>query len=690
LWLAGLSICLKKGDANRMKKPTNLKCYTAIISNIIGFLLIWNLTNILILPFITSASFAWADDSEKKAATMIDTIVVTATKTPHSLKGVPVETVVITKEDITRMNAQNAMDVLVNIPGIDASVHEDVFGTSTWRAKMRGLNFNDGYGLILIDGQRVMGCGQSGGMGEYGIGLNQIPVNLIERVEVVKGPGSALYGSDAMAGVINIITKKVPDKPTGSAGASYGWYRVKSKKKDGVTTKASDNGQSRNLSQAYLSYGDKISDHCGYLLSYNYESADDIREDPVESDRHSFMGKLDANPVDNLDTFLKYELSNYEKTDDREEDTYRVSAGAEFRPTEKHFFSAKGYVYDWDFTHGYPGYSHGYKKGGVGYNQGELQYSWYGGDWNILTLGGEFQTQGIDFSIENADGSIVKADEDIDISSFYVQDEITLFKDLTLVGGLRYDDHSTFGSEVNPKFSLMYSFLENTVIRGSVGRSFKSPTIRQLYYSAPYKHGDWYCKSNPYLDPEKGIGYSASIEQWLFNKKLMLNMGYFRNDVDDMVISEDTGEIYDGLPLKKYKNVEEAWTQGLEFLCKMYLTDEFSATLSYTFTESENKEIKKDLPYVPEHSLIFSPAYELQKYGIGASATISYTDKQYTNSDNTDQIDKFTAVDAKIYKHLSDKALLSFEADNIFNSDKGDDGNFRSGRTFVVKLDITF
>ena len=63
-----------------------------------------------------------------------------------------------------RMNAQNAMDVLVNIPGIDASVHEDIFGTYTWRGKLRGFNFNDGYGLILIDGQRVMGCGQSGGM----------------------------------------------------------------------------------------------------------------------------------------------------------------------------------------------------------------------------------------------------------------------------------------------------------------------------------------------------------------------------------------------------------------------------------------------------------------------------------------------------------------------------------------------
>lgn len=75
------------------------------------------------------------------------------------------------------------------------------------------MDFIDGYGLILIDGQRIMGCCQSGGMGEYGTGLNQIPIDLIERVEVVKGPSSALYGSDAVAGVTNIITKKSQRRP---------------------------------------------------------------------------------------------------------------------------------------------------------------------------------------------------------------------------------------------------------------------------------------------------------------------------------------------------------------------------------------------------------------------------------------------------------------------------------------------
>ena len=649
----------------------------------------------IVVVLAASAMFAWADEPREKEITHLENIVVTATKTPHTLKDVPVETIVITREDIERTNAQNAMDVLKNIPGIDASVHDDVFGTYTWQAKMRGLSFNNGYGLILVDGQRVMGCGQSGGMGEYGSGLNQIPVDMIERIEVVKGPSSALYGSDAMAGVINIITRKSPKKATGKAGVAYGWYKVKEEEKNGTITKPSDDGNSRNISKNYVSFGDKISDRVGYLLHYNYDSAEDIGQDPVKSDRHSFMGKLDADLSESIDLYLKYEVSDYEKADSREEESYRVSAGIDFRPTDDHFFSLKGYTYAWDFTHGYPGNMYGYKYGGVDYDQGEVQYTWYSSDWNALTLGGEVQTQGIDYIIDNydADGNYtgtVNVDENVNTSSLYAQDEITLFKVFTVVGGLRYDDHSTFGSKVNPKLSLMYKFFEDTTLRASVGKAFKSPTIRQLYYDTPYRHRDYYCQSNPDLKPEKSIGYSASIEQWLFDQGIMINLGYFRNDVDDMVISEDTGTTYNGLPLKEYRNVEKAWTHGLELMCRTYLTEEFAASISYTYTDSENKETGKELTYTPKHVLSILPAYELKKYGLGTSATISYIGKQYKDSNNTTQINEHTVVDAKIYKNLSDKAKLSFEADNIFDSDKGDEGNFRTGRTFMVKLDVSF
>ncbi len=632
---------------------------------------------------------ALADAAPDKTTAVLEEMVVTATRTPHALRDVPVETVVISRQDIERSNAQNAMDALKTVPGITSAVHDDVFGTYTWRAKMRGLSFNDGYGLILIDGQRVMGSGQSGGMGEYGIGLNQIPLEMIERIEVVKGPSSALYGSDAMAGVINIITKKSPDKATGRAGASYGWYNVKERNRNGSVEIPSDDGQSRNTSQAYVSFGDRPLERLGYLINYNYESAEDIRQDPIKSERHSLMAKMDLAATDKLNFSLKGEVSDYEKTDNREEESYRISPGLEWQPTDDHFLAVKGYTYTWDFEHGYPGFSHGHKLGDTGFDQAEVQYTWYINDQHTLTMGGELQQQSIDYTINNANGITVQVKEDVNTNSFYGQDEINLFDDWTLVAGLRYDDHSSFGGEVNPKLSLMYNLSEATVFRASAGRAFKSPTIRQLYYDAPYRHGDYYIMSNRNLEPEIGMGYSAGLEQWLWKDRLMTSLGLFRNEVEDMVIREDTGAIYDGLPLMSYQNIEEAVTQGVELLAKVNHQD-LSLTLAYTYTDSENKETGKALTYVPEHSFSLAPAYEWPSYGVGISGILTYTDKQYTGRENTPQIDGHAVVDARIYKDLGGKAKLSFLANNIFDSDKGDSGNYRSGRTLLVKMDVFF
>lgn len=628
---------------------------------------------------------AWAE-AQQQAPTRLDEVVITATRTPHTLKDVPVETVVITDADIEKTNAQNVMDVLKDIPGISVANHDDVFGTYTWRATLQGLPFDSGYGLVLIDGQRAMGCGQSGGMGEYGIGLNQIPVSMIERIEVVKGPGSALYGSDAVTGVINVITKKTPVQPTGSAGVTYSWYDVKRETEDGDEETADGD---RNMSQAYAGYGGRISDRVGYLLSYNYDNADDITAEPLTSDRHAFMGKLDAMVTDTVNLFSKLELSDYQKTGNRDEESYRVSLGGSWQLADRHLLAIKGYTYKWDFVHGTPGDTYGYKNGNVGYNQGELQYTW-SMDHHTLTGGGEYQAQGIDYTILNQDSSLITVDETVKTTSFFVQDEWRLWERITLIGGLRYDDHSVFGDEINPKFSAMFRLFDATTLRGSVGRSFKSPTIRQLYYDAPYRHGDFYAQSNRDLQPEKAMGYMLSVEQRLMDDRLMFNVGYFRNDIDDMVVRVETDEEYNGLPLVRYENVEKGWTQGLEFMGRTRLGSAFELAVSYTFTQTENEESGNELTYVPEHSFSLRPSYTWDEVGLGISAGFYYIGRQYTNTDNTKEIDAHTVVDAKITKSLSDRCKLSFEADDIFDSKKSTVDSYYAGRTFAVKLDLDF
>ena len=631
------------------------------------------------------ANAASADSNEK--ATSLDDIVVTATKTPHTLKDVPVETVVITGADIQKTNAKNVMGVLKDIPGLNVANHDDIFGTYTWHATLEGLPFDGGYGLVLIDGQRSMGCGQSGGMGEYGIGLNQIPVSMIDHVEVVKGPGSALYGSDAITGVINIITKKIPAEPKGWAGASYGWYDVKRQLSDGTEEEADGD---RYLHQAYVGYGNRISDNAGYILAYNFEGADDITARPMASQRHSIMGKIDAQAGESINLFAKLELSDYQKTDNRDEDSHRVSAGADWQVSQNHLLSLKGYTYKWDFAHGTHGDPYGFKNGYVGYNQAELQDAWNITQNNTLVAGGELQEQRIDYIIENQDGSLITVDETVKTSSLYLQDEQVLWDKVTLVAGARYDDHSVFGDQINPKFSAMVRLAEATNLRMSIGRSFKSPTIRQLYYDAPYRHGTFYAQSNRDLKPEKAVGYTVSLEQRFVEDRIMLNLGYFRNDVDDLVVRVDTGTLYNGLPLMRYANVNEAWTQGLEFMCKAKFGSSLEVALAYTYTQTENKETGKELTYVPDHSISLRPSYEWESLKLGVSADLTYTGRQYTNDTNTTRIDAQTVVDGKIYAHLSSSCKLSFEVDDIFDSKENAVNSYYAGRTFLAKLDLEF
>ncbi|MFH0782376.1 MAG: TonB-dependent receptor [Pseudomonadota bacterium] len=621
-------------------------------------------------------------------------IVVTGTRTPHTLKDAPVETVLITRVEIERSNAQTVTDILKNVPGLNASGVDDVFGSTSARVRLQGLSFNDGYGLVLIDGQRLHGSAQSGSHGEYAVGLNQIPVAMIERIEVVKGPGSVLYGSDAMAGVINIITRKTPKETVAGASASYGWYNVKEQVASGVTTKPTDDGHHRNLSEYSMYFGDSPHEKIGYLFTYAYEGTENIGKDSIPTDRHSVMAKTDIKLTDDLGVWLKGEASVFDREgvvlSPATEDSYRIAAGGSWQPSDKHEVQLKGYHYLDDFT---AASTTSDRNGTIGYDQAEAQYTLKLDKTQAITLGTEFQRQGIDYKMHNKSSNLsttTTVNEDVDTWSLFAQDELTFFNDLVLVPGVRYDDHSTYGDSFNPKLGMMYHLFQSTTIRGSVGKAFKSPTIRQLYYDVPFYHSPFWVESNPDLKPEKSIGYTLGIEQWLLNDRIVLNLGCFRNDIEDMVITQTSGRTFNGQELRVYSNVDEAMTQGFDVGAKIHFNKDLTLTASYTYTDTEDKENDLELTYSPNHQVRLTPAYEYAPLGLGFSSVLSYNSRQYSDDANLYEVDDYVAVDANIYKRLGKKGKLTFQADNIFDSDKGDERSFREGRTFIVKMDINF
>lgn len=652
----------------------------------------WKFGTVLLSALCLAAS-AFAEETPRQT-TEVEDYVVTGTRTRHTLEDVPVETVVITREDIERMPSQNIVDVLKTVPGLNFSLLDDNIEADTVRATMRGLRFHDGHGLILIDGQRVRG--DLGAHGAFGISLNQLPLSMVERIEIVKGAASSLYGSDALAGVVNIITRRVPKEASTALGASYGRYDVLDRQ--GVAAEK----KTRDYYRASLAHGGPVFHTSGYFLHYGFEQDDGVRESPATTTRHSLMGKWHTDVTENLSINLNANYGHSRRDSnsplvsyDREYDSYRFAGGLTYR-LDSHEFNLKGYTYWQDYSRNAPGATHGYDTGKAGYDEAEALYSWYT-DMNILTLGAASQRQHVDNRTrnypQNAPETVSIVDKSVTTNSLFIQNETMLFDHkLTLVPGARLDDHSAFGTEINPKFSAMYRIFDATTLRGSVGRAFKAPNLRQLYQTQDYLHGSTFFRANPDLNPETAWSYSLNLEQGILDDLLTLNVGYFYTDLKDMIVRENTGQFTpQGDPIDTWANVEKGRIQGAEVSARLTLADSFFVNAGFNYTESENRSTGNDLPYVPKHTFSLAPTYIYQPLDLGLSLTLTHVGKQFRNAANTQEVGEHTVIDARVWKQFTEMFRVSLDAKNLTASDRGDgDYAHRIGRTFGINLELQF
>jgi outer membrane receptor for ferrienterochelin and colicin len=157
-----------------------------------------------------------------------------------------------------------------------------------------------------------------------------------------------------------------------------------------------------------------------------------------------------------------------------------------------------------------------------------------------------------------------------------------------------------------------------------------------------------------------------------------------------MVVTETTGRKFNGQDLHIYRNVDEAMTQGFDVGAKILFNKDLTFAVDYTYTDTEDKENDLELTFSPHHQVHLTPAYEYAPLGLGIASVLTYHSRQYSDAANLLVVDDHVVVDANISKRLGKKGKLTFQADNILDSDKGDERSFREGRTFVVKLDINF
>ncbi len=607
--------------------------------------------SLMVFIFFTSTNI-WALEAQKMESNA-DDVVVTATMTEKNLKEAPGSVEIITSKDIEDMNAHNLAEALENAAGMFITT---VTGRNK-RPLIRGTGSK--HSLVLIDGRRL-----APGYKSF-IGLDQIPVDMIKSIEVVRGPASALYGSDGIGGVINVITRKTPKKfifeATGEMGQtthgegaqwlaralagtgsgpfgfllSGGVQHKNGYDLDGVTPDDMDDLDLGSLA-GRLSY-DFSQDHhlvSGFeYMKKNIVGLRDIqkldRERDADEDRSSFFVEYKGKPDTLSNLMLLLNHSTHKIDIDLKPDTSMVpgSIGEE---------------------------NHSQRK----LTQLEGNYSRLLFDRHMFTIGAEGRNE------ERKDDSGLS--HDIKNLSVLIQYEYQATDRFYLLFGCRGDNHSDFGSHFSPRGSLNFSMTDNFRIKASVGMGFKAPDINELYIPVYMKRGKEIYRPNSELEPEESTSYEVSMEGEI--ERFSGRITGFQNDIDELI--EPVFDYSKGSGKKKkdyytYQNIGKARIRGVELETGVDLPLGFFLSGNLTFIDAENRDNGEELEGRPDVSGFLKLAYKNSDWGLNTSLRITHTGTQKIGGEDQNDM---TKADFRISKKISRMLEVYAGVNNIGDS----------------------
>lgn len=566
---------------------------------------------LLVFMFSTLPVPLFAQEGED--AITMEEVVVTASRIEEPLRYSPDSVTIITGEEIQKKGKKTVIDVLKDIPGISIVQYGSPGGSSS--IYTRGTN--NAHTLIMIDGVRVGDPMSTDGK----MSIADLSTDNIERIEIVRGAQSVLYGSDAIGGVINIITKKGKGKPKfylSAEGGSFETFREKA----GVSGSNDKVNYAASVSRLDMKRVSRADEDLGNTeRDYYHDTNISARVDGQISEtvRMGFSARHSESSMDYDDS---------ETDANKVQDTTITSVATNFDQD----------LFDW-WQHviklGVTEVKRDYTKDGNfdslynGTNKvASWQHNFFIGEIDTITAGFDYQEE-IGDSQSSWGSSYNITNKSVNTKSFFIQNKLTLFQGLSFTLGARHDDHQTFGGEDTYKGALAY-FYENTgtKVRGSYGTGFHAPSLYQLYSS----YGD----TN--LKPEESKGYDVGIDQELFDKKILLSATYFHTKIDDLI---DWNSV-----TSKYYNVGKVKTKGWETSFSVKPLTWLSFDVHYTYTEAKNEDEGdtnngKDLIYRPKHAGGFSLNIEpLEKLNVNLNT--QYVGRRYRNAGNTAEMPDYT------------------------------------------------
>lgn len=643
-------------------------------------------------------------------------VVITGTGTEHYMKDAPVQTEVISGKALRIYSGRSIEEIL---GALSASFS---FSGSDMGAGVQLNGLGNNYILILLDGKKING--DLGGQND----LNTINMANIERIEIVKGAASALYGSDAIAGVVNFITRKNRDLLNVSNTSRVGCYGdylqnntvgFKTGNLNSTTSfnfKRTDGWQNTTLEWfRHQLYENSVTRTVS--RTYNYKISQSVSYDISKKLSLSGNASLYERRTFRPSGVPQWQLKNFHFHD------VNSSIDAFYRLSEKNRLSADvSYgIYDYYYDYTQREYTDFFDEDGnrIVFYPGDhiLQSSqrrllsrvkgiFHFGEKHIISGGVEHNHEILISPMRLSGGERASAYT----LSAYVQDEINITPVLNITPGVRFVHHKEFGQIATPKISVMYK-VNDFNFRGSYSRGFKAPTVKELYYSylatIMTKLKAYYGNEN--LRPQISNYYSVGMEY--HGRRLNTNVTLYYNGVRDMIALQPIPTSPEDHMLEveetmQYANLANARSFGADFTFGLKLDRGFSLGGGYSYNDAkaQDPEQLNFLEYKPIngtsfHNATFRAAWEHSwtKYRLGVNLFGRYQSKRYYITDGNTQPYQLWRINTTLSLLSLKKWKLDINAgvDNIFNYvDRTPFGRNRGtsnpGRTLYLSVNVRF
>ena len=577
-----------------------------------------------------------------------DVIVVTGSRTSHRLADSPIATELITRREIEESGATNAAEILEAHPGVDMS--SSFNGTGL---RLQGLDAK--HVLILLDGERV--GGRVGGV----VDLNRLSVEAIDRIEVVKGPASALYGSDAMGGVVHILTRGTRRPLEAVIKGSYGsfnqadlsgrfgfrvgpwdsrfvggWHQV-----DAFDLNPEDLATTGRQQRQF-----NVSNRTTYEANPNFKviaRADYLQRDQQGIDNNAAGAIFDRR---NLTEVVSGSLKLHRKLNQKQQ--LKLGIGTQLFKDQFVYDQRRSNRMDKD------------EQTLEFLNQASLQFDQRIGDHHLLVIGTEgFLEQLESPRIKDGSGEVYRG-------ALFIQDEWTITratsengnKMLVLVPGARLDTDSQFGHNLAPKMAIRYDPNKKLKLRLSYGMGFRAPVLKEQLLVFENPNERYIVEGNPDLKPESSHSVNGGAE-YRPAKWIWLSINVFHNDIEDLIFYESVESDDTAISRYRHINLKSAYTQGFELGTRTYLSRNASAEIGYTLTHTRDRTLSRPLEGRALHRGHFDLRYWQKKSGLNAMVRGSivgtrpfYIQTQVDAPDETVEADPYATIDLRLAKRF--------------------------------------